>query len=63
MPVFVSFHVDCGVLSELGDEVCRWCGEHVKPVVGDGVVVAVWPSELDGFQAVISVEKGVDEQA
>ena len=47
----------------MGDEVCRWRGEHVQPVVGDGVVLAVRPSELDGFQAVIRVEVGDDEQA
>jgi hypothetical protein len=57
----VFFLVDGGALSQLGDEVCRWRGEHVKPVVGDGAVrPAVRPSELDGFQVVVSVEVGDD---
>jgi hypothetical protein len=60
----VFFLVDGGALSQLGDEVCRWRGEHVKPVVGDGAVrPAVRPSELDGFQVVVSVEVGDDERA
>jgi hypothetical protein len=62
VPVF-RFHVDGGALTQLADEVGRWCCEHVEIVVGDGVVVAVWPSEFDGFQAVISVEIGSDERA
>src|SRR5215472_16856290 len=63
MPVFFLLPADGGALSQMGGEVCRWRAEHVEPVVGDGIVRAVWPSELDGFQAVISVEKGADEQA
>jgi len=29
--VSVFFLVDGGALSQLGDEVCRWRGEHVEP--------------------------------
>lgn len=57
------FLVDAGVLSQPGDEIFCWRGEHVEPVVGDGIVAAAWPSELDGFHLIISVEVGDYEQA